>query len=418
MLPLDSSWYRKLLGYALVFGLAAGSLAVVYMGVTGAGSDVFFGDAESDWWSGEWWWIPLIALGGVIVAWLRQVLSVDDEVPGAIAYAQKAWVEPASAPRLVAVAVVSAIFGASLGPSFGLVIMGGGLGSWIASRLDKDEQTDEARHEYTLTGMTGALGGAFSAPIFGAVLASELSPTSKRQMVTAFIPELIAATFGFIVFFGVTGTSMLDSYELPPYKFEFGDLLLGALLGALSVVVILTFAVVDKIVSLGAARVTQPLLRGLVGGGLVGLIAVAMPLSLTSGSSQLATLTDDVATLGAGFLAAVIIAKMLAIAISLSAGFLGGTVFPMIFLGGASGVLVHVLIPDIPAALTVGAMLAAVPGSVVEAPLSMILISAGAVGLTGAAIPPVGVAVITAYLIVSAIKAIIATRQTASAETG
>jgi hypothetical protein len=43
----------------------------------------------------------------------------------------------------------------------------------------------------------------------------------------------------------------------------------------------------------------------------------------------------------------------------------------------------------------------------------MILISAGAVGLSGAAIPPVGVAVITAYLITSAVKTIVATRQTA-----
>lgn len=91
--------------------------------------------------------------------------------------------------------------------------------------------------------------------------------------------------------------------------------------------------------------------------------------------------------------------------------------FPTIFLGGASGVLVHVLIPDIPAARAVGALLAAVPGSVVQAPLSMILISAGAVGLNGAAIPPVGVAVVTAHLITSAVTTIIATRQTASPET-
>jgi H+/Cl- antiporter ClcA len=155
VLPLDRSWYRKLLGYALVLGLAGGALAVVYMGVTGAGSDVFFGDAGSDWWTGEWWWIPLIAVGGVIVAWLRQRLDVPDDVPGSIAYAQKAWVDPASAPRLVAVSVVSLISGASLGPSFGLVVMGGGLGSWVASRFAGDEETDEAKQEYTLTGMTG-----------------------------------------------------------------------------------------------------------------------------------------------------------------------------------------------------------------------------------------------------------------------
>lgn len=190
MLPLGQSWYRKLLGYALILGLAAGASAVIYMGVTGAGSDVFFGDASSDWWSGKWWWIPLIAFGGLLVAWLRQLMSVPDEVPGSVAYAQKAWVDPASAPRLVAIAVVSAVVGARLGPSFGLIIIGGGLGSWIATRYDWGEETHEARQQYTLTGMTGSLGGASSAPIFGAVLASEISTTSKSSSVMAFIPQL------------------------------------------------------------------------------------------------------------------------------------------------------------------------------------------------------------------------------------
>ncbi len=69
-----------------------------------------------------------------------------------------------------------------------------------------------------MTGMAGGMGGGFSAPLFAAVLASELSPTSKRNYVAAFIPELFASTIGFVIYFGVTGSSMLGSYSLPTYE--------------------------------------------------------------------------------------------------------------------------------------------------------------------------------------------------------
>ncbi|MCH8991189.1 MAG: hypothetical protein IIA44_05495, partial [Acidobacteria bacterium] len=129
MLPLDERWYRRLLGYAFPIGLAAGVLALLFTEVTETGSGLFFADAGTDWWSGEWWWIPLIAAGGLVVASLRRWLAVPEEVPGAIAFAQQAWVDPASGPRLVLVSVVSLVVGASLGPSFGLILMGGALGS-------------------------------------------------------------------------------------------------------------------------------------------------------------------------------------------------------------------------------------------------------------------------------------------------
>ena len=58
--------------------------------VTETGSDLFFDDAGTDWWSGESWWIPLIAAGGLAVAALRRWLAVPEEVPGAIAFAQQA----------------------------------------------------------------------------------------------------------------------------------------------------------------------------------------------------------------------------------------------------------------------------------------------------------------------------------------
>jgi H+/Cl- antiporter ClcA len=184
-----------------------------------------------------------------------------------------------------------------------------------------------------------------SAPLFATVLASELSPTLKRNYFAAFIPELFAATLGFVIYFGVTGSSLLGSYHLPEYQ-----------------------------------------------------------LTATGGSSQMGTEIQISETMGAGLIAAILIGKMIAIALSQSSGFLGGVVFPSIFLGGTAGLLVHSIFPGIPIALCVGAMLAAVPGAFLDAPLSLIIIATGTIRLAPEALVPIGIAVVIAHVLMSVMR--------------
>jgi H+/Cl- antiporter ClcA len=334
-----------------------------------------------------------------MVAVLRKIWKIQPEVPGATEIAQQAWIDTKTAPYWVAVSIVSLITGASLGPSFGLVVMAGGFGSWLVTRLKIPDE--EAKQEYTLTGMASGLGGAFAAPLFATVLATELSPTSKRNYLAAFIPELFGATVGFIIFFGVTGSAILGSYPLPPFEFRYFHLLIGALLGVFSALVMIVFALINRVTSATFERISNPLVRGSIGGAFVGLIAWALPLTATGGSTQLATELQISAALGAVFIAAVLIAKMFAVALSQTSGFLGGMVFPMIFIGGTSGLLVHTIFPEIPIALAVGAMLAAVPGSYLTAPVAMILIALGTIGISLESVIPIGIAVVTAHITVS-----------------
>ncbi len=122
------------------------------------------------------------------------------------------------------------------------------MGAWLFTRLEDPDEAD-AREMYTLSGMAGAMGAAFSAPLFAAVLASELSPTRKENYAAAFIPELFAATIGFVVYFGVTGSTMLGSYALPAYDFRVEHLLIAVLLGVLSAFIPILFALIKKLVS-------------------------------------------------------------------------------------------------------------------------------------------------------------------------
>jgi H+/Cl- antiporter ClcA len=403
MLPFEKQWYRKLLILAPVIGATAGVLALIFMRITGTASDFFFGGTDTGWWAGRWWWIPLTAFGGLIVSVLRKAWKIPKVVPGSVALAQQAWVDPSQALYWVAITTVSLITGASLGPSFGLVVLGGVVGSWLVTRLGIHDD-EEAKQGYTLTGMAGGMGGGFSAPLFAAVLASELSPTSKRNYVAAFIPELFSSTIGFVIYFGVTGHSMLGSYKLPAYELSLKYLIIGVLLGVAAVCVLILFTLISKLVFTVMARINNPYVLGVAGGALVGLISFALPLAATSGSGQLATELQISETIGAGFIIAILIGKMFAIAISQSSGFLGGIVFPSIFLGGTAGLLVHSLFPSIPIALCVGAMLAATPGAFLSAPLALLIIAAGTVSIGAEALAPITISVVIAHLLMSLMR--------------
>jgi len=413
MLPFGSDWYRRLLGVAVILGIAGGVLGLIYLSSTGAVIDLFFGDAGTAWWSGEWWWIPLIAAGGLIVATLRQMWHVPEKVPGGVAIIESGAVDHTTAPQWAAIAAVSAIAGASLGPSFALVVMGGGLGSWIANRRWVEGQADQ---DYTLTGVSGAFGAAFTSPILGAFLVSEIAPTRKERYVTAIIPQLIAAVIGFAIFYTVVGRTFLGSYEVPAYEYQNSDLLVAVALGLLAAVVMAVFVVVLLAVKWVSDFVPNPYVRGVGGGALVGLIAVALPLTLGAGQTQLGTVVDGASGLGIGLLVAALIGKMVAMALSLRAGFMGGNVFPLIFIGGTAGALVYLVFPDIPFGLALSCMLAAVPGSYLRAPVSLTFIAAIALGLGAETIAPVTVSVITAYVVVSIVRYLLTERRAAAGE--
>ncbi len=412
-IPLDQPWYRELLVVAAVVGLVVGLLGLVYLGATGALSDALFGDPRLEAWSGEWWWIPLVAAGGVIVTALRAWWHAPEHIPGGVAVIESGVVNHRAAPSWVGLAFVSAVFGASLGPSFALVMMGGGLASWIASR--RWAGNEDARLEASMAGIAGALGGSFTSPLLGSLMVSELAPTPRPKYVEAFIPQLIAATVAFALYFGVVGTTFLDSFKIPVEDFAPWQLLIGVALGAASSVVLLVFVIMVKVVQRLAGRLPHPYVRGVIGGGLVGCLAFALPLTVGAGNSQLAAVIDNSATIGVGLLLAVLLGKMLAMALSLSAGFIGGNVLPMLFVGGTAGVVVHLLFPGIPYAIAVGCMLAAVPGAYIKAPIGLTAIAMLSIGLGPVTTAPVAIAVVTAYLLTAAILAMVRARRVAVA---
>lgn len=404
VLALNERWYARLLAWSVALGIAGGTVALAYAGVTGLVIDRVFGDPTSGTWSGEWWWILVVPAGALAVVALRRSWNVADDVPGATAIAHRGWVEPTDAVPWVLISAVSLMVGASLGPSFGVVVAGGGLGAFLIRRSGHDGGGDEVGSHYSLTGMAGGLGGIFSAPLFATILGGELSSIPKRDYVQAFIPQFSAATCGYLVYFGVTGAVMLEAFGVPDYEFAYRHFPVAVVLGILSMAVLVVYVLIDRVFGILVDRIGNPWATAALGGLAIGAISYALPLTATGGSDQLAFATGTIGSIGTTVLAATLIGKMIAVVLSLQVGFLGGTVFPMLFIGGTSGILVHQVIPEISAPLAVAAMIAAVPGATIGAPASFILIGVGGVGVGVEAIGPVGIAVLTSYVGTSLIR--------------
>lgn len=120
---------------------------------------------------------------------------------------------------------------------------------------------------------------------------------------------------------GEPGSTFLNSFAIPTNPFSARFLIIGAGLGVLASLVMIVFVIVVKSVQAVAKKVPNGYVRGVVGGAIIGLIAVALPLTVGAGNDQLSTVINESASIGVRLLVAVVFGKMLAIAASVSAGF-------------------------------------------------------------------------------------------------
>ena len=383
--------------YAAPIGLLAGLLGYAFTWAVGRATEALWADhTDNDFLSGAPWWIALTLGGGIAVGLLRRWLRIPPEPTGALENIVEWHVDQPSAVPMIAVSFVSLSCGASLGPFDAGTRGGGAIGGWVSDRFGADEETKRIN---TLAGINGGIGGLLTSPILATLFVTELNPPDSPDRYYRWLaPNLVASLFGFFVVFGFAGATFLDVFAVPGYEVElwhFGAALVLGLVGAL---LARTLGALVFLMKRWAMRIPSPVARTAVGGLALGLIAVALPLTLGSGKAQLPEMIAQADQLGAWLLVAVVVGKIVAMAVSLATGFIGGPVMPTLFIGGAAGVAAHVIVPGLPPAMALSCLLVAVPGATIKAPFSMALLAALTVGVGPIEVAPAAVAVLTAYL--------------------
>jgi H+/Cl- antiporter ClcA len=291
--------------------------------------------------------------------------------------------------------------------------MGGGAGGWIAQR--RGLKTEDAQVN-TLAGFAGAYGGLFSSTVIVVMLIMEVARPGGQKFRKALTAQIVSSSVSFAIYFVIAGAVFLDEYDMPRYTFHDWQLLAAVPLGLFAAVVVTALA----LFTLAAARLFGRLKipdigKSVLGGVTFAIVGVALPLTMFSGGDQLKTELDHAGTLGLGLLVAALIGKMLTFGVSQGSGFVGGPIFPSLFIGGTAGVIVHHVIPGVPLGLAFTCMLAAVPGALAAAPFSMVLMAAFLTQIGVLQTAPILIAVITAFLTMEGVKYVIASRKHARA---
>ncbi|HVJ34230.1 MAG TPA: chloride channel protein [Terriglobia bacterium] len=317
-------------------------------------------------------------------------------VAGGLAVGVSTWLIKRWRPRDVVDAIeANALFGGrmSVGDSLGLVlltILSGGFGASVGLEAAYTQLSASLGSRLGLIlklrredirvlvgcGAAGAIAAAFNAPLAGSFYAFELVIGSYT--LDNLVPIGIAALmggfterwlFGTEPIFVVQGALQLQTHDY--YAF--------AVLGLLS-------ALLGIAVMVGVTRTeawfkqwkTPIWLRPVVGGLVVGLLAQGFLPVLSSGHGAILHNIREGYSLP--FLLALVVAKIIASAISIGTGFRGGLFSSSLFLGSlvgsAAALIMQLLLPSVPADpqtyMLVG--MGAVAAAIIGAPITMILL--------------------------------------------
>jgi len=376
-----------LLVLAVFMGTVAAYLAIafreLYLLVQGLGFGTYSDTLVSTARDLPKWQIVLVPTAGGLLIGLfvhylmpnRRPYSVTDVVAAVAMRSGNMGYREALGGALINVASIGV--GASVGRE-GPVVH---LGAAICSRFARALHLNRSLVINLLgCGVAAAIAASFNAPFAGAFFATEV--IIGHYALTAVAPIMLASVTGTIIARSHFGD--FPAFVIPPNPivslFEFPAFALLGVVSAVMAIVLMHSISVGQDISdkmndkLSLPRWAHPML----GGAMVGLIAIAFPEVLGVGYG-----TTDAALKGhiaLPLLLALLAAKTAAVAISLGSGFGGGVFSPSLFLGamlgGAFGIIATQAFPEMSSGHGAYTMIgmAAVAGAVLGAPISTILI--------------------------------------------
>ena len=346
------------------------------------------------------WLVPLsTTLGGLIVGFITERFAPEAEGHGTDAvikafHRTDGELRPRVAPIKLLASAVTIGSGGVAGREGPMALIAGALGSWYATLTGR---TGGERRVLLLVGMACGLSAIFRSPIGAALLAVEILYADME-----FEPgALLYTALGAITAYAVNG--MFVGWEplfrvsalagQLPRRLDYGFyIILGIAAGLLAAVLPLVFYTTrDAFRRLPV----HPVLRPVVGGLLAGLIAVAVPKVIAGGYGWIQQAIDGRLVLTT--MALLVVAKMVAMSMTVASGGSGGVFAPTLFTGAMLGGGCAALFHQPPAPFAVVGMAAVFAGAAHVPIATMMMVTE----MTGGyhLLVPATLAVVLSYLV-------------------
>ena len=263
---------------------------------------------------------------------------------------------------------ISLAGGASVGQYGPLVHFGGVIGDYI-SKLTKDQT---APHILLACGVASAISSGFGAPIAGLIFAHEV--IVRHFSLKAIAPILIASVVANTVSTEFYGSEPLFALKIGGIS-EFYEILPLIIVGILS-------GFVASIYMRGLTgylpipKKIPTFLLPIIAGIICGIIGLFVPEVLGLGTETIRSLLVDEKTFAT--LVLLLVSKVVLTVVCIRFGLFGGIFSPALFIGAALGCILafffKFFIPDANISLFAVAGMAAVTGSVIGGPISIMII--------------------------------------------
>ncbi len=329
-----------------------------------------------------WQVVPVMTVAGLLAGLIIHFIGDPGEIHLIVNNIRfnKGKLDPKNNPSMVLSSLLCVASGGSLGPEAPLVQVTGSMGSWLGKvfRLKGEEF-----RSVSIAGMASGFTALFGAPLGGSLFALEiLHHKHAVEYYQAIIPALVASSFSYIIFALVVHLGLGPVWGLPAYEFagvfDFGY---AVLFGVMAAAVGWLFIYCTKFFKSAFEQRPLPIyVKTTIGGLLLGTIAFYLPITRYFGHHQLTELLESHFSLQ--LLAAILIFKIVAIAVTVTAGWRGGFIIPLFFAGATLALIIHQAFPSVSLSLTVISCMAAINACVTRTPMSTTILLATLTGFT------------------------------------
>jgi H+/Cl- antiporter ClcA len=283
-------------------------------------------------------------------------------------------------PSMILASLISIASGGSTGPEAPMVQVTGSIGTWLADRF---QFSGEALRTLSIAGMASGFTVLFGAPLGGAFFALEiLHHQNVVEYSEAILPAVVASCASYTIFVAITQLGIGPTWHFPQYAVssldDFAAAMLYGVIGALmGWLFIAVFRSCGRLFDLLPGPVyLQTTLAGL---GL-GILAVLFPLTRFFGEAQLESIIEG--NFSIAFLLGLVVAKVLAISLTVNGGWRGGIIIPLFFIGACLGKAIANTHLGFNETLAMICIMAALNSSVTRTPISTTLLLAKLTGLS------------------------------------